>query len=517
MEKLGIFMRVYNAKPYLEQCISSVLSQSFSDFDFYIVDNGCTDGSGEMLDRYAIEDKRIKLTRYDRNNPDTMPFYCLIQEKDHPYIAVLDSDDWWEPDYLARLLTFMQENDLDISMTGTINYYESVNGSRINRKLERPVIMTQKQYAERYPIYWGFSSTYWGNIMKAEIYKKINIGEACGKVPGYGQDTGLMLHYLEHCSRIGIDNSALYHYRIRESSVSYHYTPLRFDANVGYTACIRSFLEKNNALDGEKRAWLRRVHIAAVSATAEALGQSGLPLLDMLREYGRIASHPMTIDALESRSQELARWRSQIGEFLISNLNGKDADSFHLVKQIVNAMAPKCTAAITQELLPLFFKESNLLDMVLRDCRDELAKSLLDFVAENKYTKLYDLGTALSGLAGDGSPLAEIHDVGFMRKYQDIYWEIWIGHLEKALDMMTGLLLEKKVKNKQEIFLQLYLSVSALQNEAPAFIFGKLRLAELYLRQDCRKECQAVVDELTEMGLDSEELSELRQTLEEKS
>ena len=103
MEKLGIFMRVYNAKPYLEQCISSVLSQSFSDFDFYIVDNGCTDGSGEMLDRYAIEDKRIKLTRYDRNNPDTMPFYCLIQEKDHPYIAVLDSDDWWEPDYLARL------------------------------------------------------------------------------------------------------------------------------------------------------------------------------------------------------------------------------------------------------------------------------------------------------------------------------------------------------------------------------------------------------------------------------
>jgi hypothetical protein len=141
----------------------------------------------------------------------------------------------------------------------------------------------------------------------------------------------------------------------------------------------------------------------------------------------------------------------------------------------------------------------------------------LDFVAENKYTKLYDLGTALSGLAGDGSPLAEIHDVGFMRKYQDIYWEIWIGHLEKALDMMTGLLLEKKVKNKQEIFLQLYLSVSALQNEAPAFIFGKLRLAELYLRQDCRKECQAVVDELTEMGLDSEELSELRQTLEEKS
>lgn len=147
VEKLGIFMRVYNTRPYLEQCISSVLSQTCSDFVFYIIDNGCTDGSSELLDRYAAEDQRIRLTRYEQNNPYMDPLFYMIQQSGHPYISILDADDWWEPDYLERLLSLMSAYDLDIAITGTIHYYEASHTSRVDRSLSQPAIFSQQQFA----------------------------------------------------------------------------------------------------------------------------------------------------------------------------------------------------------------------------------------------------------------------------------------------------------------------------------------------------------------------------------
>ena len=152
MEEIGVFIRAYNVKSYIDRCLSSVLSQTYSDFALYIIDNGCTDGTSEILDQYAQRDARIRLTRYEHNKPNTYIFYQFIQEKDHPYIAVIDSDDWWEPNYLERLLAFMQSNELDISMTGTVDYVEETGISRVRRKVDRPVIMTQQEFAAQFPI-----------------------------------------------------------------------------------------------------------------------------------------------------------------------------------------------------------------------------------------------------------------------------------------------------------------------------------------------------------------------------
>ena len=54
-------MPVYNTKPYLEQAIESVLYQTFQDWELILVDDGSTDGSGEMCDQYVKEDSRIRV------------------------------------------------------------------------------------------------------------------------------------------------------------------------------------------------------------------------------------------------------------------------------------------------------------------------------------------------------------------------------------------------------------------------------------------------------------------------
>ena len=61
MSKLTIVVPVYNVKEYLQRCIDSILTQSFTDFELLLVDDGSTDGSGEMCDEILKTDSRIKV------------------------------------------------------------------------------------------------------------------------------------------------------------------------------------------------------------------------------------------------------------------------------------------------------------------------------------------------------------------------------------------------------------------------------------------------------------------------
>lgn len=58
---IAVVIPVYNAKRYLRQCIESVLNQTFQDFCLVLVDDGSTDGSGQICDTYAAKDRRIKV------------------------------------------------------------------------------------------------------------------------------------------------------------------------------------------------------------------------------------------------------------------------------------------------------------------------------------------------------------------------------------------------------------------------------------------------------------------------
>ena len=70
----SVIVPIYNIEKYIRRCIDSVLSQSFTDFELILVDDGSPDKCGEICDEYAEKDKRIK--------GKILLFYCLILEKD---------------------------------------------------------------------------------------------------------------------------------------------------------------------------------------------------------------------------------------------------------------------------------------------------------------------------------------------------------------------------------------------------------------------------------------------------
>lgn len=506
--QVTIYTRVYNTEQFLPQCLDSVIGQSYKHFQHLIFDNGCTDSCTKVLQDYAVQYPWVKLIRYEENRR-TIDFTKWLNT---PYFTVLDSDDWWEPDYLGRLVSFLKRNDLDLAVTGTKQYMQKQGTSQIMRKLEQPVVLTQRQFAQNYPQLWTFPSTAWASIQKTSIYKSTDFTGTLGIA--YGGDTMQMLQYIKKCSRIGIDNSALYHYRIHSKSDSYQYNPRRFDANIAYYEQIKGFLELHHVFDYQKQEWLKRVQLTSMLATLQLLKAAKVPGDKKVAECARIATHPLTAIALTNDCDERKQWFALMREIVFYELSTNALSDVKSLRTVLKVLSSHCYSAIQPENLGLFAREPSLCDALQKDDQDQLAESIMNLIKQKKYAKQYNLGETLHRLIPSGSPLQGISDTRFFREYALACMLILREDYSAALDQLTGILFERKKLYYGEQFLNVYLSLAALENHAPAFVFGKFQLGKLYLRQNRLKECRAAIDELVEMGIDNDELAELRQELE---
>lgn len=118
---ISVIMLTYNREHLAGRAIESVLAQTYQDFEYIIVDNGSTDGSGRIADEYATKDRRIRVVHRARGNigsgRNAGLDACAPSSKDH-FIAFIDDDDWVEPDYLEFLHRLLTENGADAAICG---------------------------------------------------------------------------------------------------------------------------------------------------------------------------------------------------------------------------------------------------------------------------------------------------------------------------------------------------------------------------------------------------------------
>lgn len=105
---ISVLVPVYNVKDYLRHCIESVLAQSETSFELLLVDDGSTDGSGDICDEYALKDERIRVI-HQQNQGVSAARNAALDSARGEWICFLDSDDYVAPDYLSA---FMQQGCL---------------------------------------------------------------------------------------------------------------------------------------------------------------------------------------------------------------------------------------------------------------------------------------------------------------------------------------------------------------------------------------------------------------------
>lgn len=127
-QKISLIVPIYNVEKYLQQCIDSILVQTYKNLEIILVDDGSPDSSGKIADENALKDSRIRVV-HKENGGVSSARNVGIEIATGEYICFADGDDWLEPNYVEYLLSLAVENDAEASVTTDMftTFYEQAS------------------------------------------------------------------------------------------------------------------------------------------------------------------------------------------------------------------------------------------------------------------------------------------------------------------------------------------------------------------------------------------------------
>lgn len=115
---ISIIIPIYNASMYLSECLDSILSQDFTDFELLLIDDGSTDNSGEICDEYAEKDTRIKVF-HQKNQGVSVARNTGLDYAQGEYLMFVDADDILLPKGISKLYEHISSSGTDVSLAST--------------------------------------------------------------------------------------------------------------------------------------------------------------------------------------------------------------------------------------------------------------------------------------------------------------------------------------------------------------------------------------------------------------
>ncbi|CAG9621421.1 glycosyltransferase family 2 protein [Sutcliffiella rhizosphaerae] len=114
---VSIVTPVYNAEKHIQSCIDSILSQTYGNWELFLVDDCSSDKSLSLIKQYEEEYHQINVIQLKENSGAAVARNTAIEAASGKYIAFLDSDDLWVPTKLEKQVNFMEEQDIAFSFT----------------------------------------------------------------------------------------------------------------------------------------------------------------------------------------------------------------------------------------------------------------------------------------------------------------------------------------------------------------------------------------------------------------
>lgn len=205
---VSILIPVYNAVDFLSQCIQSVLSQTYTSLQIVMVDDGSTDGSWHVLQKYAAQDNRIEIY-HQENQGVAVTRNHLLEKIKGEYVLFIDADDWIESDMVEFLISKINDTQVDIVTCGNV-----VNDEPISNKYSE-TFLTQEKTIERFLYHKELRGSLWNKLIKTSLLH--NCRFHCGR--SLGEDALFFWHVLQNTNNILFTDRQLYHYRLNNDSI----------------------------------------------------------------------------------------------------------------------------------------------------------------------------------------------------------------------------------------------------------------------------------------------------------
>lgn len=211
---ISIVVPVYNVEKYLDRCVSSLVDQSYKDIEIILVDDGSSDSSGSICDKWAEKDDRIKV-RHQENSGVSVTRNVALEIASGEFIAFVDADDYIDKDMLLKLISAMDDNT-DMTVCGFKTVYEGASDSVSCDSLQT----VDKQKAIRNII----SNDAWGLVIWNKLIRRSAVYSENGKAVLFckdffiGEDALWILMVCNNCRKVSYVPEALYYYIKRQGS-----------------------------------------------------------------------------------------------------------------------------------------------------------------------------------------------------------------------------------------------------------------------------------------------------------
>ena len=142
--KISVIVPVFNAEKYLKMCLNSLVSQTLKNIEIICIDDGSTDNSLAILDKFKSKDDRIKIIK-QKNYGVSMARNNGISEAQGEYIGFVDADDWVDKDFFEKLYNAAQKYNADIATAGYYTRGKILRSKKLNYKKEEKITIQQKK------------------------------------------------------------------------------------------------------------------------------------------------------------------------------------------------------------------------------------------------------------------------------------------------------------------------------------------------------------------------------------
>lgn len=214
---ISIVIPVFNVESYLEDCIESVLSQSYDHIEVLLIDDGSTDNSPAICDRYASSDKRVHC--YHKNNGGLSSARNYgIERANGMYISLVDSDDYIDERFIEFLYKNLDDTNSDIAISSFQRFNEDGEPKRIkvNNGYKRKVFTKQEAYKALYDNEYKYQFT----MACGKLYKTEILRETPFPVGRKYEDTATAHLFISKANRIVFLDRKQYLYRTRKTSIT---------------------------------------------------------------------------------------------------------------------------------------------------------------------------------------------------------------------------------------------------------------------------------------------------------
>ncbi len=216
MPKISVIMPVYNGENFLQQSVSSVLNQTFKDFELICIDDSSCDNSYNFLQEIAKSDSRLKVYKKENSGPGESLNWGISFAKGD-YLCFIDQDDFYSANYLEKMYNSINNTDFNMCFCYGYEFYD--DGLEI--KIPYPNFKTNYIDTSSIKKKSKISNTFypqWNKIIRKSFYIKNKI--SFPSIQNKAHDVPVHYQLLYLCNKIGLVKDCIYYHRLHSGQIT---------------------------------------------------------------------------------------------------------------------------------------------------------------------------------------------------------------------------------------------------------------------------------------------------------